>query len=100
MSSKGLRELYEVQHSPFTISHHHDHFHTVRSWFHGILMIPLIWVIIEHNLIKYTNGVIRIILSEGIPWCNSSLELGQKDLKVGMMRKGLPTFGNVLKSIN
>jgi hypothetical protein len=67
---------------------------------HGIPTILIIWVIIEHNLIKYTNGVIWIILSKGIPWCNSSLESRQKDLKVGMMRKGLPTSRNVLNPIN
>jgi hypothetical protein len=59
VSSEGLRELYEAQPSPFTIFHHQDHFRTVRSWFHGIPTIPIIWVIIEHNLIKYTNGVIQ-----------------------------------------
>jgi len=95
-----LRELYEAQPSPFTKFHHQDHFLTVCSWFHGILTIPIIWVIIEHNLIKYTNGVIQIMLSEGIPWCNSSLDLRQKYLKVGMMRKGLSTSENVLNSIN
>jgi hypothetical protein len=30
----------------------------------------------------------------------NSLDSGQKYLKVGMMRKGLPTYGNVLKPIN
>jgi hypothetical protein len=74
ISSEGLRELYEAHPRPFTIFHHRDDFRTVRSWFHGIPTIPVIWVIIEHNLIQYTNGVIRIILSERIPWCNISLE--------------------------
>ena len=98
MSSEGLRELYEAHPSPFTIFHHRDHLCTVRSWFYGIPTIPVIWVIIEHNLIKCTNGVIQIILSERIPWCNNSLELGKKCLKVGTMRKGLPTSGNVLEA--
>jgi hypothetical protein len=100
VSSEGLRELYEDHPSPFTIFHHHGHLRTVCSWFRGIPTIPIIWVIIEHNLIKYPNDVIWIILSEGIPWCNRSLESGRKDLKVGMMRKGLLASENVLKPIN
>jgi hypothetical protein len=98
VSSEDLEELYEAQSSPFTIFHHQDHLCAFCSWFHGILTIPIIWVIIEHNLIKYTNDIIHIILVEGIPQCNSSLESGQKTLKVGMMRKGLLTSENVLKS--
>jgi hypothetical protein len=100
MISEGLSELYEAQPIPFTIFHHPDHFRIVRSWFRGIPTILVIWVIIEHNLIKYTNGVIEIIVSEGIPWCNSSLSYEHKYLKVGMMRNGLSTSRNVSKPIN
>jgi hypothetical protein len=39
--SSELEELYEAHPSPFTLFHHQDHFHTVRSWFHGILVIPV-----------------------------------------------------------
>jgi hypothetical protein len=31
--SGKLEELYEAQPSPFTLFHHQDHFHIVRSWF-------------------------------------------------------------------
>jgi hypothetical protein len=41
MSSVNL-ELYGTQASPLTIFHHHDHFRTVRFWFHGILTIFVI----------------------------------------------------------
>jgi hypothetical protein len=98
VSSGNLEELYGAQTSPFAILHHRDHFCTVCSWFCGVPMISIILVIIGHNLIKYTKCVIGTILSEGIHECNSSLELGQKDLKVGMMRKGSPTSGNVLEA--
>jgi hypothetical protein len=42
VSSGSLEELDEAQTSPFTIFHHWDHFCTVRSWFCGILAIPVI----------------------------------------------------------
>jgi hypothetical protein len=98
MSSSNLEELYGAQASPFAILHHQDHFHIVRSWFHGVPTISLILVIIGYNLIKYTKCVIETILSKGIHECNSSLEPGRKDLKVGMMRKGSSTSGNVLEA--
>ena len=90
-----MEEFYGARASPFAIFYHQDHFGIVRSWFCGVPMISIILVIIGHNLIKYTKCVIGTILFEGIHECNSSLELGQKDLKVGMMRKGSPTSGNV-----
>jgi hypothetical protein len=100
VSSEGLREFYEAQTIPFTIFHHRDHLFTVPSWFHGILTILIIWLIIEHNLIKYTNGITRIILSQGIPWCNSSLESRKKHLKVGMTRKKLIMHMLFSKNLN
>jgi hypothetical protein len=95
LSSGNLGELYVAQANPFTIFYHRDHFRTIHFWFCGIPMISIISVIIGHNLIKYTKCVIGTILSEGIHECNSSLEPRQKDLEVGMLKKGLPASANV-----
>jgi hypothetical protein len=42
VSSRNLEELYGAEASPFTIFHHQDCFHTLRSWFRGIQMISII----------------------------------------------------------
>jgi hypothetical protein len=47
---------------------------------------------------KYTKCIICIILSEGIPSCNNSLESRREYVKVGMMGNGLSVSKNVLKS--
>ena len=52
-----------------------------------IFLFPSFWFIIDHTLTKYTKEIIWIILSKGIPLCNSSLELERKALKDGIMRK-------------
>ena len=64
--TRSLEEFYRAHPSPFTIIHHQDHFHTVCSWFRCIPTIFVNWGIIMHNLIKFTKGVILIILFDGI----------------------------------
>ncbi len=47
------------------------------------------WVIIEHTLIKYVEGNIWSVFSEGTLSCSSSLEPKQKDLKDGMIKSDI-----------